>query len=91
MRNLRDGYRPVIERQIEELEREKQRLRERERDIQRLESELETLPAEKRENEAREAWALYELAQAAQDQKEKLHWLKEARKKMPKELRPDRF
>lgn len=88
---LRDRYRPIIERQIEELEREKQRQRERDREIQWLESELEALPLEKRANEAREAWALYEAAQTAWDEKEKLHWLKEARKKMPKELRPDRF
>ncbi len=91
LRELRDRYRPVIERQIEELEREKQRQREREREIQWLESELETLPLEKRTNEAREAWALYEVAQTARDEKEKLHWLKEARKNIPKELRPDRF
>jgi hypothetical protein len=91
LRGLRDRYRPVIERQTEELERERQRLRERGREIQWLESELETLPLEKRENEAREAWALYELAQAAHDQREKLYWLKDARKKLPRELKPDRF
>lgn len=91
LRRLRDMYRPVIERRIEELEKERQRLREREREIRWLESEIETIPLEKRENEAREAWALYERARASSDQSEKLRWLKEARKRVPRGLRPDRF
>ncbi|HZS48416.1 MAG TPA: hypothetical protein VFC63_25320 [Blastocatellia bacterium] len=91
LRKLRDRYHSTIEQRRQQLEIEQQQLRERQREIQRLESELELIPAEKRDNEAREAWELYNQAKSNDDLKTKLSLLKEARKRLPKELRPDRF
>jgi len=72
----------------EKRERENQIAREQEREIQWLESEFEAVPETKRD-EAREAWLLYQRAKSCDDPKEKLHQLKEARKKLPKELRTE--
>jgi hypothetical protein len=83
--------RRVVQERAGQIEREVQMLRDREREIHRLENELETIPTEKRSSDAKEAWTLYERALRATDARERLHWLKEARKRMPKDLRPDRF
>lgn len=83
--------RRVVQERAAQLEREVQTLRDREREIRRLENELETIPTEKRRTDAKEAWTLYERARVATDARERLHWLKEARKRVPRELRPDRF
>jgi len=53
LRKLKDRYYSTIEQRRQQLEIEQQQLRERQREIQRLESELELVPAEKRDNEAR--------------------------------------
>jgi hypothetical protein len=66
------------------------RVRDWEREIQRLQRELEAVPPDKR-GEAKEAWTLYLQAQAVDDLKERLHWLKEARKRLPKQFRPEPF
>lgn len=91
LRRLRDEYRLQARLRLERLAREEQIKRERQWEIQWLESEFEAIPPEKRLNEAREAWATYERAQATGDLRDRLHLLKEARKRIPKELRPDRF
>jgi hypothetical protein len=80
LRSLTDHYR-------RKMETEKQIAREQQREIQWLVSEFEAVPQLKRRNEAREAWALYERALTCDDAKTKLHWLKEARKKLPRGLR----
>ncbi len=80
LRSLTDQYRCKTE-------IEKQIAREQQREIQWLVSEFEAVPPLKRRTEAREAWELYEHALSCGDAKTKLHWLKEARKKLPKELR----
>jgi hypothetical protein len=91
LRRLAALYRPVVEQKQDELEMEQQKSREREREIRRLESELETIPLEQRNQEAREAWSLFQQTKGIEDAREKLRLLKEARKKLPRELRPERF
>lgn len=91
LRRLAVLYRPIVEQRQDQLEIEQQKAREREREIRRLESELETIPLEQRNQEAREAWSLYQLAKSIEDARGRLKLLKEARKKLPRELRPDRF
>ncbi len=68
------------------LERERQIVRERERELQWLESEFESIPPLKRHNEARDAWDLYQQALTLDDPRLRLHALKDARKKLPKDL-----
>lgn len=70
------------------IEREGQLARDRQREIQWLESEFEAIPTIKRE-EAPEAWKLYQRAIGLDDPRERLHWLKEARKRMPKNLKSE--
>lgn len=79
LRSLAAGYRL-------KQERERQIAREREREIQWLESEFEAVPPIMRLNEAREAWDLYQRAMTLADPRLKLHGLKNARKKLPKNL-----
>lgn len=80
LRSLTDHYR-------RKTGRENQIAREQQREIQWLVSEFEAVPQLKRRNEAREAWKLYERALSCDDAKAKIHSLKEARKKLPRELR----
>ena len=67
-------------------ERAAELAREQQREIRWLESEFKAIPPLERE-EAHEAWELYKKAVSVDDPKEKLNWLKEARKKLPKDLR----
>ncbi len=62
-----------------------------ERTTQRIQAEFEGLPPDKLENEAKDARDMYQQAQAERDARTKLRLLKEARKKIPKALRPERF
>lgn len=82
LRSLANHYRAKVE-------YEHQIAREQQREIQWLESEFEAVPPLKRHNEAREAWELYEFALSATDPKLKLHRLKEARKKLPRDLKTE--
>lgn len=91
LRKLVAMHRSLINERNAYLETQAQQERDRQREIRRLELELETIPDEKRGNDARLTWGLYQRARATEDEREKLHLLKEARKKLPRDLRPDRF
>src|SRR5262249_54780743 len=52
-RRLRESYRPLSEQKIAQMEREQQKIPERQTETHPLESVFEALPLEKRENEAR--------------------------------------
>lgn len=84
-------YGSLIDQRKARLAAQAQQERDRQREIQRLEVELETIPVEKRDTDARQAWDLYQQARAIEDERERLHALKEARKNVPRDLRPDRF
>lgn len=91
MRRLAAELDQIAEQRTRAREERATRVREQQREIQRLELELKMIPAEKRGGDAAAAWMLYQQAQSTLDAKVKLDLLKEARKKVPKELRPDRF
>lgn len=91
LRSLRDQYHGTIQQLRQHRETEQQQIRERQREIQRLQSELEMVPVEKRADEGREAWELYEQAKTIDDPRARLNLLKEARKRLPREFRPERF
>ena len=81
LRELTAGYR-------QKREREAEIARERQREIQWLESEFEAISTIKR-NEIPEAWNLYQQAISFDDRRVRLHWLKEARKKLPREFKSE--
>lgn len=67
---------------------------ERQREIHRLEVDLEAIPVEAADNpdhEAHEAFALFRQARGSSDQRARLELLKEARRRLPKHYRPERF
>lgn len=69
-------------------------VQEREREIHRLEVELGTIPIEAASDEAHDArpsWELLQQALSETELRERLELLKEARRLLPKEYRPDRF
>jgi hypothetical protein len=69
-------------------ELENQVARDQQREIQWLESEFEAIPHIKRD-EVAEAWSLYRRAIGVSDPRARLHSLKEARKKLPKDFRTE--
>ncbi len=90
--NTADGLRQIVALLSEKAaaqEREQQLARERQRETVWIEAEFEMIPQVKRA-EAQEAWELYERALQTPDPKNRLHFLKEARKKLPRDLKPDR-
>jgi hypothetical protein len=91
LRDLAAIYRNIARQQRTRAVEQEQRARETEREIERLAREIEAIPIEKRNDEARECWSLYQRAIGIDDPREKVRRLKQARKKMPKHLRPERF
>lgn len=91
MRNA-EGMCLELERQHKlRVEKEQQFVRDTTREIERLQREIQAVPLDKRDKEARECWSLYQRSATTEDLRERLRLLKLARKKMPRELRPERF
>ncbi len=80
--------RELIARYRRTREHEAEIARERQREIQWLESEFEAIPIIDR-SEIPDAWNLYQQALNFDEAKVRLHWLKEARKKLPREFRAE--
>lgn len=67
---------------------------EREREIHRLEVELESIPLEAATDEAhdaRQSWQFLQQARSEREPRARLELLKEARRVLPREYRPERF
>ncbi|HWX40102.1 MAG TPA: hypothetical protein VN345_03035, partial [Blastocatellia bacterium] len=91
MRNA-EGMCLELERQHKlRVEKEQQFVRDTTREVERLQREIQAIALDKRDKEARECWSLYQRSATTEDLRERLRLLKLARKKMPRELRPERF